>query len=566
MRKIFTSKFNMSIVLVLMVVIAFGMPITARSQSSVTKPGTFPLVTNKITLSIVSPMDTDPTLKLETNRFTKFLEEKTNIHIEWRLLNNTNFKEQMTLMFASGDLPDIVLTGPGGANTMTKVEESQFGAQGLLLPLNKLIDKQSVWFKEALKEQKDLEKFISNPDGNIYALPNIADELHTQFPAKMWINTTWLKNLGLKMPTTTEEFYQTLVAFRDKDPNKNGKKDEIPLSTSYRVGNGGDLDGFLMNAFTYAPLKNDNRLYIKKGKVTMSVTDPEYKEGLKYLAKLYREGLIYKDSFAQDQRTQINLNESDPEPKIGCYLGLLNGYACDVSANNVSFKWHQYNWLAPLKGPKGFRSATYRPYMKYITGMASITRGCKNPEAAFRMLDYFYSREALMNGYFGREGMEWKKAEPGATGLLGNPATWQLITINTKLPEYQNIKWGQMAPWNRSKQFQNEQYYPAEIYDKKIDPMVARQRLMYPASAEMIKYAPKADASLPPMAFTKEVVGEMSQLTTTINDYVNESLIKFITGNLDVEKDWGAFLAQLDKLGLKRWLQLYQENYNKNYK
>ena len=41
---------------------------------------------------------------------------------------------------------------------------------------------------------------------------------------KMFIYEPWLDALGLEMPTTTEEFYKVLVAFRDMDPNGNGKK------------------------------------------------------------------------------------------------------------------------------------------------------------------------------------------------------------------------------------------------------------------------------------------------------------------------------------------------------
>ena len=49
---------------------------------------------------------------------------------------------------------------------------------------------------------------------------------------KLWINTQWLDNLGLEMPTTTEEFYQVMKAFKEQDANGNGDlNDEIPLST-----------------------------------------------------------------------------------------------------------------------------------------------------------------------------------------------------------------------------------------------------------------------------------------------------------------------------------------------
>ena len=46
---------------------------------------------------------------------------------------------------------------------------------------------------------------------------------------KIWINQTWLDNLGLDVPTTTEELYTVLKAFKENDPNGNGIQDEYPL-------------------------------------------------------------------------------------------------------------------------------------------------------------------------------------------------------------------------------------------------------------------------------------------------------------------------------------------------
>ncbi len=79
---------------------------------------------------------------------------------------------------------------------------------------------------------KDL---ITAPDGNIYALPQVNECYHCMYQQRMWIYKPWLDKLGLKMPTTTDEFYEVLKAFKTKDPNGNGKADEIPLSGSIQA-------------------------------------------------------------------------------------------------------------------------------------------------------------------------------------------------------------------------------------------------------------------------------------------------------------------------------------------
>ena len=73
---------------------------------------------------------------------------------------------------------------------------------------------------------------ITAPDGNIYALPNITMSIPNSYPFRMWINKVWLDNIGAKIPDTTEEFRSVLRDFKTKDPNQNGKDDDIPLEGS----------------------------------------------------------------------------------------------------------------------------------------------------------------------------------------------------------------------------------------------------------------------------------------------------------------------------------------------
>ena len=62
----------------------------------------------------------------------------------------------------------------------------------------------------------------------------------------MFINKTWLDNLGLEVPTTLGELKDVLIAFRDNDANGNGDTtDEIPL----------DFNGWFGGA--YSPDKPD---------------------------------------------------------------------------------------------------------------------------------------------------------------------------------------------------------------------------------------------------------------------------------------------------------------------
>jgi putative aldouronate transport system substrate-binding protein len=98
-----------------------------------------------------------------------------------------------------------------------------------------------------------------------------------------FIRKDWLDALGLALPDTTEQFYQTLLAFRDKNPGK--VQGVVPFAMDYDVwwcGNG------WFEAFR-RPV-SEEELYI-----TYYLFTPGYKDGVRFLNKMYNEGLVSKE-------------------------------------------------------------------------------------------------------------------------------------------------------------------------------------------------------------------------------------------------------------------------------
>ena len=52
-------------------------------------------------------------------------------------------------------------------------------------------------------------------------------------------------------------------------------------------------------------------------------------------------------------------------------------------------------------------------------------------------------------------------------------------------------------------------------------------------------------------------------MKNTINNYVNEALALFIVGDMDVERNWDAYLRELETMGLKRYLEISQSGYDR---
>lgn len=118
------------------------------------------------------------------------------------------------------------------------------------------------------------------------------------------INKSWLDKLGLKVPDTIDDLYNVLKAFKEQDPNGNGKQDEIPFI---------ELSNDLISPFGIADL-NNNFMVVKDGNAVYYPISEEYKEGLKWESKLFKDGLLDKEVFTQDEtmRSAKFLNPDAP--------------------------------------------------------------------------------------------------------------------------------------------------------------------------------------------------------------------------------------------------------------
>ena len=92
------------------------------------------------------------------------------------------------------------------------------------------------------------------------------------------------------MPTTTEEFRAMMKAFKEQDPNGNGRKDEMGLVGYNPFWDSSDPIQFLMASFQ---LYHENMHVISdSGQVQFIANTDGWREGLRYIASLYREGLV----------------------------------------------------------------------------------------------------------------------------------------------------------------------------------------------------------------------------------------------------------------------------------
>jgi len=522
---------------------------TAGGSVAVTPAGTLPIVKTPVTISAyatLSPWIQD----LRTNDATKELEKRTGIHLELVVVpgEGSNVNERRNLMLASGDFPEIFLSG-----NFTNADILQYGVeQKIFQPINTLIDKFGANVKKAFAYYPSLQANLTAPDGNIYGLPNINDCYHCTYSQKMWINNGWLQKLGLKMPTTTAEFAAVLKAFKDRDPNGNGKADEIPLMGSINSWQN-PVHNYLLTAFVYA--NGSDNITVKDGKLSYSPATEEWRQGLRYIRQLYQDGLIYPASWTQS-REQAQQIGDNPDVEI---LGATTGGHLGMFMRIEDGYDRPRHWeaLAPLKGPQGVQ---YAAIYQYISGASfAITNKAKNPDAAFRLADDLWSEEGTLLMDFGLEGVNWKKAGPNDKGLEGGTAKWTDIRGSAGHGNVYNTDWGQAAPTLRTAEYRagwtaNQDLLSVAGYEL---------RLHQETKNKFAPYAPKEWFT--PVFLNPKQIEEAAQMLTNISDFVNQSTVQFIVGDKDLDKDWDAYIAQLKKLNLDQYIQMNQTAYTAKF-
>ena len=500
------------------------------------------LCDEKTTLTVL----VQPTAKMvdiTTNEFTQWLEDQTNVHIEWTVLES-DAKETVSLMLSSGEvLPDIVMVN------LTAEQQSLYGSMGVLIPLNDLFAEYAPNIMKCFADNPAYAATSYCVDGNCYYITAYEECYHCTSSQKMWLNTAWLDNLGLEMPTTTEEFRDVLLAFRDQDANGNGDpSDEIPLSTIYDQWHT-DVEAFLMCAFIYDD--GQDRLFVEDGVVNAAFTQDEFREGLKYIADLYSEGLIDANAFVQDSASMKTLTTGE-DVLVGAVPAGHTGMFCNTDNANI----FQFEALTPLVGPEGVQTCGYYPNVAKESDGAGISAYCSNPELAVKWLDFLFTETATISSQYGIEGVNWNyNDDPTVLGLNDEQALFATVGA----PQFQASQiyncWEHTSPFNWAGYiFAGQAVLGGDGYDL--------EKVLYDATKAYTPFIP--DAICANLTYTDEQAAYVASNQTMINDYVDQMICEFILGTSDINDDaaWEGFIQTLKNMDLDNYLSIMQSAYD----
>lgn len=383
-----------------------------EAYPTITAPADGPLTEEKKELSVwlmwTNTFVSDPN-KLES---TKYLEELTNVHINWMTVDATTVDERFQTMQSMDPLPDIIVMPNVYTPYDVGIEDGWLGDMSHLL-------KFMPNYRNYLETHPKEAAVLMSDDGVIRCYANVAGNDSGYQGEKQWAGLTVREDMVIAAgytdpsdPTkmgpleTISDYYNMLK----KCKQHYGASLSAPLfinSTGYGT------TGSFLTAYGVGPgLYNDN------GTVKYGPAEAGYGAYLEEMHKWYTEGLI-DPNFEQVSGLEPYMAPADVVGTNAsvCYTMIYNGVGTLgpmvlglTSAENGGLTAKLTPVVNPVLnrgedpviGVAGTGSGGYSQ-----TGLVYISPDCKDPVLAAQWLDFMLSEKAMLATHYGKEGVHY---------------------------------------------------------------------------------------------------------------------------------------------------------------
>jgi len=475
----------------------------------------------------------------ENNDFTQWVEEQLDCELDFLILPASDTTTRINMMVQNNEyMGDVWLCGESLAVMQ------RYADLGAIQPLNEFYEKYDTNLEARGAEmERDLIAECTSADGNIYTYPKFIFSISNEHPYRAFINQTWLDNLGLKMPTTTEELYTVLKAFKEQDANGNGDpNDEIPALGCIPAF-GANPEHFLMNPFFQY---QQNGYLLEDGKLSLICMDEDYREALRYMQRLVTEGLLSQETWTLTTG-QYNSRLTGDEVKVGM---VFTAVASNFGATNPNLS--QYKSVPVLAGPKGERHITYVPTLPVNDWV--MPTSCKNPELAFKFMDLMFTREVYFRSRYGVEGRDWE-----VTPFEGNEKAYEVMGFDVLTREIHSM-W--TTPGNESWKY-NLGFNTVEhncLWNGDENWFNYQRWLSIQDELPLI---PKTGEYVLRLVQTPEEIEEFADITTVTNQTASEFKTNAIFGRVNLDEDWDAYIKLMKDMGIEKKVEMLQEAYDR---
>jgi len=294
-------------------------------------------------------------------------------------------------------------------------------------------------------------------------------------------------------------------------------------------------------------------MILNNGKFEFAADKPEFREGIRYMKRLYDEGLLAPETYTQSLKQLKGMGENPLVPILGSSMALWYGnFVTNMGKSGRFLEWAP---APPLEGPEGVRWARTSNYR--VQPHTLVTKECKYPEVVVRWADYFYGPEGAREASTGRKDVDWRWAKPGEMAYTGRPA------VAYKFPhvkyELANNVWRHSAPHFASTDIRDTLAMDAETVK------INQAPKLWFATKDLYEQYKKKE--IPPnLFFNEEQAMEVGEISPALRSHVTASIARFVTGERNIDAEWDPYKQELAGIGWKRYVELHQQAYDAKYK
>ena len=281
----------------------------------------------------------------------------TGIDLEITTIDHNSYKDQLSLAFASGDVPDVVI--------LSAEYYAAYANQGALADIS------SYWENSETKSSGRMnESYIDSLyiDGGLYAFTAARGN-----GCLTYLRQDWLDKLGLNAPTTYDEYLNVLRAFVNDDPDGNGKNDTMGVTAAGIMSGEAPFTNYLpefwQDAYPDFYQKAD-------GTWVDGFSEEATANALQRLKDAYSEGLI-------DMEVTTNKTSSCRDKYYAGQVGAFTYWAGKWAAT-IDDNLKAVNPDGSIIGIEPIKELGQ--YIERQSPVIAITNKCENPEGVFKYL------------------------------------------------------------------------------------------------------------------------------------------------------------------------------------
>ncbi len=450
----------------------------------------------------------------------KTIKDKLNINLKLVMLpsNSSDQVTKVNAAAAANSLPDVFFVSHDALYKLSQ--------QGLVAPVDKLLplmpERTKTHYSDADRNK------LATWDGVMYGLPDPGTLPHID---GLVVRTDWLNKLGLKVPTTLDEFMTVAKAFTDKDPDGNGKNDTYGFCAYIegvglvRVGLGTRFD-WVFGAYGAPGTWN----LADSASFGLNARNPNYMKAVQYVEQMVDAKVIEPDW------PTLKKDEFRALWKQGkCGMMHENFAALSTKSNYSDFDKNfpdaQWDVLPPPTGPDGKSANGVEVKDARIYAVSKRAADAGKGPAIAKLLEWM-ATDGYMLLAFGQEGVNYKLDKDGNVTTEGvDPKSAWTVKEMQPLTQLANMVYV-------NNPLELKVRYPAYKTQngRTMDPLAYRNgfdKQPYQESTGASVVTPPSNAA----DFTR---------------FYSENIIKFVLGQQPMnEKTWADFVAGLDKLGAK---------------